>query len=129
MTPSTTAKSPRTDLNGLRLKSPDHPAIYFIDAGFKRLVPNPQTHNNLFLDWNGIASDIPLDEIPDGPFLSDGAVLVRPSNSEEVFLIDRGSKRLIAGPEALERYGFNPKKIVVVPAILTNALPTQRPLS
>jgi hypothetical protein len=122
-------KAPRTDLNGLRIKHPDHPAIYFIDSGFKRLIPNPQTHNNLFVDWNGIVTDIPLEEIPDGPFISDGAVLVRPSSSEDVFLVDRGSKRLVASPEIMERYRFNPKKIVVVPPILINSLPAQKPLS
>lgn len=118
----------RPDLNGLRVKRPEHPAIYLMDGGFKRLIPNPDTYNGLFVDWNGIVTDVPLEDIPDGPMLSNGAVLVRPANSENVYLIDRATKRLIPRPELMERYHFNPKKVHVVPPIVADLIPNGKPL-
>lgn len=39
---------------GLRIKHPDHPEIYFIDGGECRLIPSDQTHSNLFFDFQHI---------------------------------------------------------------------------
>jgi hypothetical protein len=108
---------------------PDRPAIYFIDGGFKRLVPAPETFNNLFRDWKNIVTHLPLDDIPDGPELNSGAVLVRASDGDAVYLVDRGMKRAVTGASVMERYHFDEKKIAVVPPILLELLPTGKPLA
>ena len=70
-----------------------------------------------------------VEDIPDGPMLSQGAALVRPSNGERVYLIDRGTKRAIPSAETMERCHFNEKKICVVPPILTDQFPNGKPLA
>lgn len=126
---SSTADQTRQDLSSPLVKSPNHPAIFFMDGGLKRLVPTPETFNNLFRDWNRIITDISVEDIPDGPMLSHGAALVRPSNSELVYLIDRGTKRAIPSTEVMEHYHFSEKKICVVPPILTDQFPNGKPLA
>jgi len=118
----------RPDLNGRRVKRPEHPAIYLMDGGLKRLIPNPDTYNGIFVDWDGIITDVPLDDIPDGQMLSNGAVLVRPANSGNIYLIDRGTKRLVQQPEIMELYRFNLKKVHVVPPIVADLIPNGKPL-
>jgi hypothetical protein len=121
-------KAPRPDLTGRRLKRPDHPAVYMVDMGYKRLIPDPVTYNNLFVDWTSVATDIELDELPDGPFLSAGAMLVRAAGSEQVFMVDRGTKRPIAGEAAMTLHGFNARKILDLPKIVVDAIPAGRGL-
>src|SRR5262245_24593851 len=86
--------APRTDLAGIRIKSPNAPAIYLIDPdGYRRWIPDPDTYNNLFRDWNGIVVDIDVVSIPEGAPLTSGAVLARPSNAAPVYLVSNGQKR------------------------------------
>jgi hypothetical protein len=114
---------PRPDLNGLRVKLPADPAVYLIDDGLKRHIPDPTTYTNLFRDWNGIIIDININEIPSGSDISIGAVLARGDGTAPVYLIDQGVKRWITSPAAMDKYYFSWDRVVVVPITLLTSIP------
>jgi hypothetical protein len=127
--PTSDSLTPRPEFNGTRLKRAEHPAIYFVDSGFKRLIPDPKTYNNLFADWTGIASDVNPDDLPDGPQMTQGAVLVCATGTDQVFLIDRGMKRAVASKAVFEKYHFGSKKVVAIPPIVLECIPLGRTIS
>ncbi|HSI63809.1 MAG TPA: hypothetical protein VLE43_11840 [Candidatus Saccharimonadia bacterium] len=131
MTPDSNATpaAPRHDLNGRRVKHPEQAAVYFIDTGFKRLVTTPQIFNRLFVSWTSIEPMTDLESIPSGPPLSEGAVLVTAEGGDKIYLVDRGVRRLIGSDQLFEKYGFNRKKIAVVPPLVLESVPAGRPLS
>ncbi len=119
-----TMLEPRPDLNGLRVKSPASDAIYLIDEGYLRWIPNPKTYNNLFRDWNGIIVDIDIHDIPKSDPISDGAILARPSNETPVYLIDNFMKRHITSNAVMDKYYFDWDRVYAVPRILLDFIPT-----
>ena len=115
--------NPRPDLNGLRIKLPNRPEIYLIDRGFRRWIPDPGTYNNLFRDWNGIVVDIDIDDIPLGPAITSGAVLVRAAGTAPVYLVDQGVKRWIVSPAIMDQYYFAWNRVYVLPAGSVDPIP------
>lgn len=109
---------PRPDLDGLRVKVPGDDAIYLMDNGYRRHIPNVPTYNNLFRDWNSIHEDTGVGEIPVGTSIADGAVLAKGANTDPVYLVDSGVKRWVTGPSVMEKYYFNWDRIYSVPDIL-----------
>ena len=116
-------KEPRPDLNGLRIKSPNRPEIFLVDRGYRRMVPTPNTYNDLFKSWEQIAIIIDIDEIPEAVPLPDGAILAK-GGRDPIYLIDRDVKRQIMTPGAIERYHFNLERVYVVPRILLENIRT-----
>jgi len=114
----------RKDLDGLRLQLPGDPAIYLMDAGKKRHIPDPPTYNNLFRDWNGIVQDPDLNTIDTGTEISVGAVLAQGFGDAAVYLIDSGQKRHIGSPATMDRYYFNWNTIQHVAPIIIASIPT-----
>jgi hypothetical protein len=115
---------PRPDLSGARLKSPTAPEVYLVDpSGYLRWVPNPDTYDNLFRDWNGITISTGLDAIARGSDITSGAVLSKGSNSDQVYLISNGIRRWITSPAVMDKYYFNWNKIVVVPQVVIDSIP------
>jgi hypothetical protein len=131
MTPDSnaTTPTPRADLNGRRVKHPEQASVYVIDTGFKRLIATPQIFNRLFASWASIEPIAELDSIPSGPALSDGAVLATTEGGDKIYLVDRGVRRLIGSDQVFEKYGFDRKKIAVVPPLVLESVPAGRPLS
>lgn len=117
------AAGPRPDLNGLRLKSPAAPAIYLVLDGFRRWIPDPDTYNNLFRDWNGIVVDINIDSVPEASPLTSGAVLARPIGMAPVYLVSNSTKRWVTSPAAMDKYYFAWNRIVQVPHVLLDSIP------
>jgi hypothetical protein len=116
--------SPRPDLAGLRVKLPNRPEIYLIDPdGYRRWIPNPETYNNLFRDWNGVVTDINIDQIALGSPLTDGAVLARAVNSAPVYIVSNGMKRWITSPAVMDKYSFNWSRVYTVPHVLVDFIP------
>jgi hypothetical protein len=118
-----TLRAPRPDLNGLRVKSPTSPPVYLILDGYRRWIPDPDTYNNLFRDWNGIIVDINIGDISEGSQLAYGAVLARPAGAAPVYLVSNSIKRWITSPAAMDKYYFAWDRIVVVPHILLDSIP------
>jgi hypothetical protein len=114
----------RRDLDGLRVQLPGDPAIYLMDAGKKRHIPDPPTYNNLFRDWSGIVQDVDLNDIDTGTPISHGAVLAQAFGDPAVYLIDGGQKRHIGSPATMDRYELSWNTIQHVAPSLIAAIPT-----
>jgi hypothetical protein len=109
---------PRPDLNGYRLILPNGGAVYLIDEGYRRWIPDPTTYNNLFRNWDGIVKDIDLNEIPETAPITHDAILAMPLENGAVYLIDNGKKRHIASPAVMDKYWFSWDRIYHVPHVL-----------
>jgi hypothetical protein len=114
----------RKDLDGLRVQLPGNPAIYLIDAGKKRHIPDPTTYNNLFRNWDGIVQDVAINTIDTGTPISHGAVLAQAYGDAAVYLVDGGVKRHIGSPATMDRYNFAWNKIQHVAPILISSIET-----
>lgn len=118
----------RPELNGVRVRKHGEDAVYLIDEGKKRLIPDHETYDALFMDWSRIEQKVDADEIETGLPISSGAVLVQAAGQQSVWLVDNGHKRRVDGhPETVDKYHFKwpPLK---VPAILIEHLPTGNPI-
>jgi hypothetical protein len=114
---------PRPDLNGIRMTLPGPSTVWLIDRGYKRGIPNPETYNNLFRDWNGIVVSIDVNEIPSGPNITNGAILATRPGPGTVYLIDNGVKRGILNPAVMDKYHFAWNRIYRVPQIVLDSIP------
>lgn len=117
---------PRPDLAGCRVRVRGTTPIYLIDSeGYRRLVPFPLTFMNLFQDSTLLEVLVSgaVAEMPEGPPLDNGAVLLRGNCCERIYLLDQGKKRLITSQRVMEKYGFNEEAVVVVPKIVVAAVP------
>ena len=115
----------RPDLAGQRLQKPGNPAIWLIDCdGLKRWIPDPDTYNNLFRDWNGIVQDTELDNITPGHPISHGALLAKDPNTAPVWLVDHDLhvKRWVSSPAAMDQFHFNWDKIQQVSNFVLDAI-------
>lgn len=96
--------------NGNRVKTPNDPAIYLIDRGLKRHILDPNTYTSLFGSNDQVQFVQNLDDIPNGPELSNKTTgLVRANDQPggaHVYLLDHGYKRLISGNHAMEAIGY-----------------------
>jgi hypothetical protein len=90
---------------------------------FLQWIPNPNTYNNLFVDWNGVYR-VDTATMAIGPALSDGAVLAKGNASAAVYIVSNGKKRWIISPAVMEKYHFNWNHIFVVPQVLIDSIPT-----
>lgn len=123
----------RNDLDGLRIKLPGAPAVYLMDEGKKRHIPNPVVYNEIFKDWENIIEDLNIDLIETGEPLPETVFLFRCYNSPKVFLVDgippNQVKRHIVSPAVMDRYNFDWRKIHIfnVPLDMI-ALPDGNPI-
>ena len=119
--------SNRPDLNGLRVQLPGSPAIYLIDRGQKRYIPDPATFNNLFKNWSHY-QDLDVDSIETGQPISVGAILAAPVGSGTIYLLDCGVKRHITAPSVMNKYNFNWDRVYKLPPIAIDNIPTGDPI-
>ncbi len=118
----------RPELNGVRVRKHGQQDVYLIDEGKKRLIPDRETYDTLFMDWGAIEQKIDLDEIETGLPISSGAVLVQAEGQPAVWLIENGQKRRLEGHrETVDKYYFKWPP-VKVPAILIDHMPTGNPI-
>ena len=114
---------PRPDLAGLRVTPLTRGPIYLVNPeGFLQLIPNPETYNNLFRDWNGVIS-MDTTTVAMGAALTDGTVLAKGDNAGAVYLVSNGQKRWITSPATMDKYYFNWNHIFVVPHVLVDFIP------
>lgn len=123
--------APRPDLAGSKVRVAGRTPIYVIDQlGYRRLIPFPLTFMNLFKDesvFQGVVVASSVAEIPEGPALDEGALLVRGRCSERIYLLDQGRKRPISSQAIMDKYDFDEESVVVVPQILIDAVPEGKP--
>src|SRR5256714_12884367 len=108
----------RPDLAGCKARVTGKTAIYVIDRrGYRRLIPFPLTFMNLFKDhevFQGVLVADGISDIAEGPALDDGAILIRGIRSEDIYLMDKGRKRLISTASTMDKYGFGEASMNVV---------------
>ena len=117
----------RPDLAGCKVRVTGKTPIYVIDRrGYRRLIPFPLTFMNLFKDhevFQGILVADGILDIAEGPALDDGAILIRGMHSEDIYLMDKGRKRIISSARIMDKYGIDEASVTVVPQILVNSVP------
>jgi hypothetical protein len=133
---SATANAPirRPDLNGVRMQTPGEDTQYLILDGYKCQIPDPWTEQSLFVGVP-IEPDVDLDEIVTGTDLAKRAVLAR-GTSGGIYLISYppapGSTTLvkmnITQPNNFKSYQFNEAKVVQLPQVVIEAIPTGSPV-
>ncbi|MFA5331386.1 MAG: hypothetical protein WC342_03325 [Methanoregula sp.] len=115
---------PRPDLAGLRLTPLTGGQIYMVNPeGYLQWIPNPETYNNLFRDWNGVYR-VDVATLPIGTPLSNGAVLAQVQSSAAVYIVTNNQKRWIMNSSVMDKYNFNWKTIYVVPQVLLDSIPS-----
>lgn len=120
---------PRPELAGLRLTPLKGGPVYLVNPeGYLQLIPNPQTYNNLFRDWNNIIK-ADLINIAVGSPLTDGAVLAKADNSGAIYLVSNGMKRWINSAATMDKYYFNWDTVLTVPHVLVDFIPSGHPWS
>jgi hypothetical protein len=118
--------TPCPELAGLKTRITGTTPIYVIDrSGYRRLVPFPLTFINLFSDsilFKSVMVSEDVADIPEGPPLDDRAILVRGVSSELIYLIDRGTKKLISSSRIMDKYGFDERCVVSVPQVVIDSI-------
>jgi hypothetical protein len=113
----------RPDLVCQRVKSPATAHVYLIDpSGHKRWIPDAYTYEKLFVDWNGIQTDLDVIYIPDGAALSSGAELVKSTDSPAVYLFSNGCKSWISSPALFDKCHFSWQKIHTYDPLMINSI-------
>jgi len=115
---------PAPEINGLLLQLPTNPATYLVLNGFRCLVPDPQTMQNLFNNNPTITPDINIGLVAEGNPLTSGAVLVVANGDPTVYLVTNGVKMGIPSPGVFNDYQFNWGKIQTIPLAVLNCIPT-----
>ncbi|RAS22631.1 hypothetical protein [Paraburkholderia bryophila] len=101
--------------------------IYLVLNGELQWIPNPETYNNLFASWNGVVvSDYLVDNVPRGPALTSGAVLAKGNGAPQEYLVSNGTKQWIPDPATFKKFAFNASKVVTVPQIIIDYVPSGR---
>src|SRR5690242_20715615 len=78
----------RPDLNGTRVRAPGTAAVYLVDNGFRRAVPNVAVYEALFRDWECVVEDVDVESIRLGDPLGDTSGLVRAAGEPAVYFVD-----------------------------------------
>ncbi len=78
----------------------------------------------MFRDWNGVEEVIDINDIDQGPNISDGAILAKDPNLAPVYLIDNGQKRWVTSPAVMDKFYFSWNAIQSVPNIVLSFVPS-----
>lgn len=117
---------PHPALNGKRVTDVDNPiGIYFIwDGGRKSGIPDGDTYNSIFADWNGVLGlkSYDLDKIADGDLLTPGSGIVSADGSGGEYLFTYNQKYGISSP-AVKTYCDFATAIVLRPPGILGAVP------
>ncbi len=113
---------PRPQLNGQLIRDSRTGAIFWIENGLARYVPNMATFTRLFR--HQINTTVNPDTVKFGIPIADYSILAKCNGKDEIFLMDRGEvdrgelgnglKRHIISPEAFHRNRFNPNGVQTV---------------
>lgn len=64
-----------------------------------------------------------INSIPEGDFITSGAVLVRMNDEPTVWLVTNGQRRAFLDREIFDKYGFNMSKVVSCPKLVIELIP------
>ena len=120
---TTAALAVTNELNGQRVQVPGNNAVYLIDRGVRRWIPNPETYWRLFNNTDGIQVASYYALIAVGQPLSTQAQLLNPQGGGAVYLVEPGVKRWVTSPANMDKYYFNWANITPVPQFVLYAIP------
>ncbi len=121
--PPTSEPITRPDLNGTRVRAPGSAAVYLIDNGFRRAVPNMAAYEALFRDWECIVEDLDIEAIRLGDPLGDSAGLIKCGESSGVYFTDGSTRRHVANPQVMDKYRFAWERVRSISAEEMERLP------
>jgi hypothetical protein len=102
---------PVPDLAGCRVMGSPYADVYVVDRdGYRRHIVDQETYNRLFRDWSHII-ETDLDYIALAEPVGSGTVLVRGDESDSIYIIDQGFRRLISGPAVMDKYWFKWERV------------------
>jgi hypothetical protein len=108
----TSTSSRHPELSGKRLRAPGSDAVYVIDQnGYRRGIPNAETYDSLFRDWESVEENDIVEEITSRPDLSKGAFLGREPGTSGVYLFTDKVRFGIASAATMDKYGFDWNKV------------------
>ena len=90
------------------------PDVYLIIFCEMRWIPNPPTLDGLFNSWK-IRVFKKSPNIPKGPGISNGSLLIKSPKQNTVYLHTDGKKYPIANPTTFDKFNFDWSKIHVIP--------------
>jgi len=101
------------------------PAVYLVLDGLCHNIPNPTTYDNLFQSWDriNVIDDDQMSECPSGSVLKNGAMLIKAAGSDAHFFLNE-NKREIAEGHTFETCDFDQNKVVTLPNIVIDFIPT-----
>lgn len=116
--------------NGSCIKIKNEAPVYLVMNGVKKHIPNPDTYNNLFKDWNQINDGGNLgaiwskivDSIPTGEPITNGAILIKADNSDPIYLLTNKKKYWISNPKQFSDCNFKSDGVKKYPAIVVDAI-------
>lgn len=108
--------------DGMRIRDQSTGRIYLALDGVLCYVPNPQTYNNLFINWSSVTSVPNVESYPIGVPITNGASLVKGTPDGKVFLLVSAGKRWITSPGVFAKYGFSAAIIRTLTATELNAI-------
>lgn len=115
--------SPAPELNGLILQLPGAPDLYLVLNGYRRLIPNSQTLQNLFVPNETVVPDINIGLVSQGENLTAGAALAQSDTSSPVFLVSNGVRMWVPNMDIFNRYQFSVPQIRKVPQVVIDYVP------
>jgi hypothetical protein len=118
----------RPDLNGLRLRDPGSGAVFLVDQGCIKHIPDELTYTNLFGNNRNITNCVDVYKICEGPGIQSGAILAKDGSDSTVFLINGGKRRPICSADIFNKYGFDWNQIQTVQHIMLISIPIGDPV-
>jgi hypothetical protein len=127
---------PRPELNGQLIRSADTGAIFWVENGLARYIPNMATFTRLFR--NQINTAVNPNTVKFGIPIADYSILAKCNQSDAIFLLDRdqvdqgelmrGLKRHITSPAAFNQNRFNPNGVKTVGCPALNQMTSGAPI-
>lgn len=119
------APEPHPELNGFLLRMSDKTTdpMYLVVNGYRRLVPDDATSNNLFTNPT-ITKEPLLNLIAKGPDLTKGAMLIKTKGGGDGrwFLLTDQRKMWIVNINVFDRYQFDRNKVKELDKIVIDSI-------
>ena len=114
-----------TQYDGNRVTSHGTGAIYLAMWGQLFPIPDGDTFNSVFNNWDNILnSDYLVDNMPHGAPLASGSLIAVGSRSNAQYLVTFGQKLHIPDPATVSRFNF--RGPTGIPQLAVNYIPTGR---
>lgn len=114
-----------TQYDGNRVTSHGTGAIYLAMWGQLFPIPDGDTFNSVFNNWDNILnSDYLVDNMPHGAPLASGSLIAAGSRSNAQYLVTFGQKLHIPDPATVSRFNF--RGPTGIPQLAVNYIPTGR---